>query len=156
MAQALPGNSPAHRAVGRLRAEGAQRCVDAGVRHSPLGVVAESLRTRFCGGDAAVMLRADTKDRIYLAFAGLDVRGPVRNEAMYTRWVQKLATHEYADELVVMAVAIELRIRITIIPYTPPTALAQWATPTYGPESATVVVHMGNNDLHYVYLSRGS
>ena len=51
-----------------------------------------------------------------------------------------------------MSVALELGIRITVIPYTPPSALAQWAIPTYGPENATVVVHMGNNDVHYVYL----
>ena len=94
------------------------------------------------------------KDRIYLAFAGLDVRGPVRTEALYTRWVQKLATKEYADELVVMSVALEFGIRITVVPFTPPTALVQWAITSYGPENATVVVHMGNNDVHYVYLSR--
>ena len=133
-----------------------QRCVDAGARHSPLGVVAEALRTQFCGGEAAVLLRADMKNRIYAAFAGLDVRGPVRTEAVYTRWVQKLATKEYADELVVMSVALEFGIRITVVPFTPPTALVQWAITSYGPENATVVVHMGNNDLHYVYLSRES
>ena len=44
---------------------------------------------------------------------------------MYLRWVQKLATKEYADELVVLCVALELDIRITIIPYTPSAALRQ-------------------------------
>ena len=156
LAQALPGNAPAHRAAGQLTAQGVQRCVDAGVRHSPLGVVAEALRTQFCGGEAAVLLRADMKNIIYAAFAGLDVRGPVRTEALYNRWVQKLATKEYADELVVMSVALEFGIRITVVPFTPPTALVQWAITSYGPENATVVVHMGNNNLHYVYLSRES
>ena len=33
-------------------------------------------------------------------------------------------------------------------------ALVLWAITSHGPENATVVVHMGNNDLHYVYLSR--
>ena len=96
------------------------------------------------------------KNRIYPAFAGLDVRGPVRTEALYTRWVQKLATKEYADELVVMSAALEFGIRITVVPFTPATALVQWAITSYGPENATVVVHMGNNDLHYVYLARGA
>ena len=63
-AQALPGDCPARQAADELRALGVQRCVDAGVRHSPLGVVAEALRTRFRGGDAAVLLRADMKARI--------------------------------------------------------------------------------------------
>ena len=154
-AQALPGDCPARQAVDELRALGVQRCVDAGVRHSPLGVVAEALRTRFCGGDAAVLLRADMKARIYQAFASLDVGGRARTEAMYTRWVQRLATREYADELVVLCVALELAVRITIIPYTPPHALGQWAISSYGPEGADVVLHLGNNDVHYVYLSQG-
>ena len=96
------------------------------------------------------------KARIYRAFACLDVRGPARTEEMYARWVQKLATREYADELVVLSVALELGIRITIIPYTPPVALAQWAPSTYGPEGAEHVIHLGNNDVHYVYLSQGT
>ena len=54
------------------------------------------------------------KARIYQAFAGLDVGGRARTEAMYTRWVQRLATREYADELVVLCVALELAVRITI------------------------------------------
>ena len=75
---------------------------------------------------------------------------------MYAEWVQKLATKEYADELVVLCVAMELGISITIIPYTPTTALGMWAVASYGPEGADHVIHMGNNDVHYVYLSRGA
>ena len=96
------------------------------------------------------------KARIYQAFAGLDVGGSARTEAMYTRWVQRLATKENADELVVLCVALELAVRITIIPYTPPHALGQWAISAYGPEGADVVMHLGNNDVHYVYLSKGT
>ena len=93
------------------------------------------------------------KARIYQAFAGLDVRGPARTEAMYSRWVQKLATREYADELVVMCAALELALRITITPFTPPLALGQWVAATYGPPGAGVTIHLGNNDVHYVYMS---
>ena len=75
---------------------------------------------------------------------------------MYVRWVQRLATREYADELVVLCVALELGIRITIIPYTPPDAIGQWAVATYGREDAEHVLHLGNNDAHYVYLSQDS
>ena len=54
-------------------------------RQSPLGLVAKTLRTLFCGGNGAVLLRAGMKDRIYPAFAGLDVGGPVRTKEMYVR-----------------------------------------------------------------------
>ena len=63
-------------------------------RRTPLGVVAEALRTRFCGSESAVLLRPDMKARIYNAFAGLDTRGPARTEQMYARWVEKLSTKE--------------------------------------------------------------
>ena len=93
--------------------------------------------------------------RVFPAFAGLDVRGPARTDALYTQWVQKLATKEYADELVVLCVALELSIRITVIPFVPPAALAPWAVTAYGPADADGVIYVGNNDVHYVYLSRG-
>ena len=73
---------------------------------------------------------------------------------MYLRLVQKIATKEYADELIVLCVALELGIRITIIPYTPPTAIGQWAVATYGRGEAEHVLHFGNNDAHSLYLSQ--
>ena len=96
------------------------------------------------------------KARIYYAFAALDPRGPVRTEQMYLRWVQKLATREYADELVVLCVALELDIRIRIIPYTPPAAIDEWAVSTSGREDAEHVLHLGNNDAHYVWVTWNS
>ena len=153
--QALPGQSTARLALAELRAEGVQRCVEAGVRHSPLGRAAEALRVQFCAGDAPGLLRPDMKARMFPAFAGLNVRGPARTDALYTQWVQKLATKEYADELVVLCVALELSIRITVIPFTPLAALAPWAVTAYGPAGADGVIYMGNNDVHYVYLSLG-
>jgi len=156
LAQALPGISDARQAVAHLGAQGVRACVGGDHRHTPLGVVAEALRTRFCGGDSAVLLRGDMKARIYYAFASLETRGPARTEQMYVRWVQKLATKEYADELVALCVALELGIRIAIIPYTPPVAIGQWAVSTYGLEGAEHVLHFGNNDVHYVYLSQAT
>ena len=64
-----------------------------------------------------------------------------------------MATKEYADELVVMCVAWELGIRITIIPYTPPEALGEWAVARYGPDGSAHEILLGNNDVHYVLLS---
>ena len=52
-----------------------------------------------------------------------------RTEELYAHWVQKLASTEFADELVVLAVAVELSIRIVIIPYTPESASSPWAIP---------------------------
>ena len=95
------------------------------------------------------------KARVFPAFAGLNVRGPARTDALYTHWVQKLATKEYADELVVLCVALELSIRLTVIPFTPLAALVPWAVTAYGPAGADGVIYMGNNDVHYVYLSQG-
>ena len=58
--------------------------------------------------------------------------------------------------LVVLAVALELSIRIVVVPYTPATALAPWAIPTYGrigaSQDATRTIYLGNDDVHYVYL----
>ena len=101
-------------------------------------------------------MRADVKQRIYAAFAPLPVRGPQRTEQLYGRWVANLAFKEYADELVVVAVALELSIRIVVIPYTPESALHPWAIPTYDStgvaQDASRTIYLGNNDFHYVYL----
>ena len=104
----------------------------------------------------AVLIRADVKNKIYAAFASLPVRGPQRTAQLYERWVAKLAFKEYSDELVVVAVALELSIRITVIPYTPESALHPWAIPTYDStgvaQDARRTIYLGNNDVHYVYL----
>ena len=52
--------------------------------------------------------------------------------------------------------ALELGIRIMIIPNTPPAAIGQRAVATYGREDAEHVLHLGNNDAHYVYLSQAT
>ena len=98
------------------------------------------------------------KDKIYAAFASLPVRGKQRTEQLYESWVHKLASREYADELVVLAVALELSIRIVVIPYTPEFALEHWKIPTYGPtvaaQDASRTIYLGNNDVHFVYLKQ--
>ncbi len=153
LVEALPGSPEERRAVEQLCDVGARASAVGDHRRTPLGAVAEALRTRFCGSESAVLLRPDVKARIYNAFAGLDIRGPARTEQMYARWVEKLATREYADELVLLCVAMELGVRITVIPYTPPLANTQWAITTYGPAGADHVLYFGNNDVRYVYLS---
>ena len=97
------------------------------------------------------------KSRIYPAFAVLGVGGPARTEQLYTRWVQRLATAEYADELVVLAVTLELPVRVVVIPYTPAFALQPWPPSVYGAAALTQngrrTAYLGNNNVHYVYLS---
>ena len=77
----------------------------AGVQRSALGLLAQALRQHFCSGATSVLLTADIKEKIYPAFSSLAVRGPRRTEQHYEQWVSKLALKEYADELVVVAVA---------------------------------------------------
>ena len=67
-----------------------------------------------------------------------------------------LASREYADELVVLAVALELSIRIVVIPYIPESAIHPWKIPTYRPagaaQNASRTIYLGNNDVHFVNL----
>ena len=87
----------------------------------------------------------------------LDGRGPARTEQQYKKWVQRLVVSEYADELVVMAVALELRNRICCIPHAPDSAVSPWAPPAYGapplPGGAGDIIYVGNDDVNDAYLS---
>ena len=102
------------------------------------------------------MLQPHVRDLIYQAYAALAAQGPVRSLEQYKRWVAKLATNEFADELVVRAVSIELRVGITCLPYTP-LGQRDWQISHYSPaglsvaESKTVI--LANDDVHYVWLS---
>ena len=132
LAEALPSDHPVCLSLDRVRAKGVPACAGEDHRNTELGVCAEALRSYFCKGANAAMTREDLMNRIYPAFAGLDVKGPPRTHDLYMRWVRKHGVAEFADELVVMAVALELRIRICCIPHTPASALSPWAPSTYG------------------------
>jgi hypothetical protein len=109
-----------------------------------------------CLGDEAVMLKPHVRDIIYQAYAALAVQGPVRSLEHYKRWVTKFDTNEFADELVVRAVAIELHVRITCLPNTPP-GQRDWQISHYSPVRSVVpdnkTVILANDDVHYVWLS---
>ena len=68
-----------------------------------------------------------------------------------------LENSEYADELIVAAAAAELELRIVCVPYTP--GPFRWKISTYcGAPTAEVpdegrAVYLGNNDVHYMWLS---
>ena len=72
-----------------------------------------------CAGSASVLMRTDVKNKIYAAFAGIDTGSAARTPAMYNNWVRKLATNEYADELVILACARELKLKLVCVPFTP-------------------------------------
>ena len=158
LAQALPGDHPAIALLAEVRGLGLAECIKTGVRNSPLGLCAAALRDHFCSGPKAVLLRESIRAKIYPAFAHIVLNGPARTDTLYQRWVDKLASKEYADELVLVAVAMELSIRLVVIPYTPPSAVAPWTIPTYGatdvPQDGSKTIYLGNNDVHYVYLCR--
>ena len=113
-----------------------------------------------CAGSDAVMLRPDMRDKIYLAYAGVDENSGVRTLAAYTAWVARLATKEYADELVVMACTLEFQIKIVCVPYTP-VGSNLWAISTYAPsqehlEWSERTIYMGNNDVHYMWIAKAN
>ena len=157
--QALPADHAMRDLLGQLRRpEALADCMKNGVetvRTSPVGKLAKALRHHFCNGDSAVLLRNDVQRKIFQAFACI-AGGTAATESDYTRWVLRLAQSEFADELVVVAVALEFSIRIVVIPYTPQQATRNWAIPTYGPPGVpldgTRTMYLGNNDVHYVYL----
>ena len=156
LGQALPANDPLQEKLRQLRRPGElAACYAADIKRSTLGLLAEALRKHFCHGEGAVLLRSDMQQTFYPAFACLG-GGDTATKAKYAKWVQRLATSEFADELVVVAVAREFSIRITVIPYTPQTSIRQWKIPSYAPSAAPQdghrTIYLGNNDVHFVYL----
>ena len=151
LTQVLPGQHAACLSLARLRSKGVQACLP-DPQHTDLGTRAEALRKYFCDGTAAALRRPDLMAKLYPAFASITVGRASRTQATYIKWVQTLATREYADELVVLAVALELGIRVCCIPHTPESASAPWAPSSYG--TADTTIYIGNNDVHYVYLSQ--
>ena len=94
--------------------------------------------------------------RTYHASAGLEEDGPARTIGVYNTWFNRLATNEFADELVLVAVAIELNIRIVVVPFTPAAATRPWVITTYQDAASIILdnpnIYVGNNDVHYMWL----
>ena len=78
----------------------------------------------------------------------------------YKTWLSRVAVDEFADEIIMAAVALHLRLWIIVVPFTPATARGEWAITEYPHESVRaqlgIDVHrrvvLGNNDVHYVWL----
>ena len=78
--------------------------------------------------------------------------------ALYKAWVERLSQREFADELVIVAVARELNVRLICVPHTPQQAPQPWAISTYyNTEVSTqndCIILLANNDVHYMWLDR--
>ena len=79
----------------------------------------------------------------------------------YTNWIAKVATIEFADELVLAAAAKRLQVCITTVPHTPAGndlwAIAEHPLREHWPVEHISEDHeivMGNNDVHYVWLRK--
>jgi hypothetical protein len=129
----------------------------AAIKNSPIGELAATLRAHFCQGSAAVLLQPAVMARIFPAFACLTSDGKRRTLAHYKAWVQKVGLNEFADELILVAVARELQVRIVVVPWTPSNAVAPWVISSYPDteegEPDLPTIYMGNNDVHYVWLA---
>ena len=67
------------------------------------------------------------------------------------------AVSRFGLAFVLVAVVLELKIRIVTIPYTPLDSAHQWRISTYGMEleGDIVEVVLGNNDVHYMWICFG-
>jgi len=133
-----------------------RRTTSLSLRVSPVGQLALLLRRYMCQAPGAALLRRSSVQMIFPAFAALDSQSDRRQLHHYKSWVNKLASKEYADELVVLATAQALHVEIVCVPYTPESAMAPWVISTYKPRGGEQHprVLLGNNDVHYMWLSR--
>ena len=90
------------------------------------------------------------------AFAALDTRrGSVATIESFKQWLNRVATREFADELVLLAVALHLRLWIVALP-----AKANWAVTEYPHHAKRREINirenrrilLGNNNFHYVHV----
>ena len=119
-----------------------------------LGLLAQSLRHYFAKTDDCVLRRSRDEQLWFPAFAALTPTARSRTLTDYRRWVTRIGQSEYADELVVAAVAKEMQVRIVVVPYTPRTAGDPWALSQYERDlSDERTIYLGNDDVHYVWLA---
>ena len=81
-----------------------------------------------------------------------DTQGSQGSMDSYKKWIQRVGVNEYADELIVAAVAAELELRIVCVPYTPQDSATKWKISTYCSTNERGTIFLGNNDVHYMLL----
>ena len=111
---------------------------------------------RISGGGRANPVDAPPVQPSHLAFlhpffAALPSSSP-REAPQYKAWVAKLAKTEYADELVIAAVATEMKLRIVVVPWTPPEQERPFLIRSHPDRSDLPTIYLGNNDVHFVLL----
>ena len=127
-----------------------------------VGLLANRLRQLFCAPGTGRLHQPTEMQKWLPAFAALTPcpRGATLQD--YKSWLARVAQNEFADEIIMAAVAQHLRLWIVVVPYTPSTAPREWTITEY-PDSTTRgllgidgrrKVYLGNNDVHYVWLRR--
>ena len=129
----------------------------------PLGILADELRRAFCGVDGLLLTLAAV--RTWGAFyAATTPAGAAAPEDSYRTWIQRVGQREFADEIIMAAVALMLELHFVCIPHTPETSQRDWKVREHPGQAArgqlgldqTRTVVLGNNDVHYVWLCRWS
>ena len=160
-AQALPGFAEATSLLAQVTATPVEDldvgCTNRHLHNAAIGLLAAALRRHMCEGPGAAMLRGETLNMVFPAFAALGHGQGSRELHHYKAWVHKLATKEYADELVVLATAHELNVEITCVPFTPYNSPRPWTISKYAPPASSGMqlprVLLGNNDVHFMWLA---
>ena len=120
-----------------------------------VGLLADRLRQHFCAANG-VMYTPSMIQLCLPAYAALCTRdGSRATIAKYKNWLATVATNDLADELVLLAIALHLRVWITAIP-----SRENWAVSEYPHhekrrelnigEDRRIV--LGNDNLHYVHV----
>ena len=122
----------------------------------PLGKLARRLRELVCGSNG-FMLQPINLLKWAPAFAQLQHEQECSASfSDYKTWVNKVSTHEFADELILAAAADMLQLDLVVVPYTPAGSASQWV-PWWSQHSSQEPVNnnrivLGNDDVHYVLL----
>ena len=120
-----------------------------------VGLLADRLRQHFCA-PGGIMYQPEMVQLLLPAFAALDPRrGCAATIGSFKQWLNRVATRDFADELVLLAIALHLRLWIVALP-----AKSNWAVAEYPHhakrrglnirENRRILI--GNDNLHYVHV----
>ena len=121
----------------------------------PLRLLSQLLRHYFAKSEDCVLRRFRDELLWFPAFAALTPLAGSRTLADYRRWVARIAEHEYADELVVAAVAKEMQLQIVVVPYTPRAAEDMWALSQYERDNSEPSPHICRINIPWVGVKKG-
>ena len=129
-----------------------------------LGMVSDGLRQFMCGLNGYMQTNEAMTCYVppFVAWHAVHCNsGKPATLADYKYWIAKVATIEFADELILAATAKQLRVCITTVPHTPPNnppwIIAQHPVQDLWQAEEVTEDHeivLGNDDVHYVYMKR--